>query len=71
MMKETLNEIKSELTEAYSLLSMIAVSGDSVDRLAEARGRLRKAFQAAKERAAELESKEANSARGGNGGGHG
>lgn len=71
MMKETLYEIKSELTEAYSLLSMVAVSGDNVDRLAEVRWRLRKAFQAAKERAAELESKEANSAGGGNGGGHG
>lgn len=71
MMKETLHEIKAELTEAYSLLSMIAVSGDSVDRLAEARGRLRKAFHAAKEAAAELESKEANGARDGSGGGHG
>ena len=71
MMRETLHEIKAELTEAYSLLSMIAVSGDNVDRLAEVRVRLRKAFQMAKERAAELESKEANSARGGNGGGHG
>lgn len=74
MMKETLHEIKSELTEAYSLLSMIAVSGDNVDRLAEARERLRKAFHAAKERAAELEAKEANGANGagsGNGGGHG
>lgn len=71
MMKETLHEIKSELTEAYSLLSMIAVSGDNVDRLAEVRVRLRKAFQMAKERAAELEGKEANSAGGGNGGGHG
>lgn len=27
-MKETLNAIKAELTEAYSLLSMISVSGD-------------------------------------------
>lgn len=71
MMKESLYEIKSELTEAYSLLSMIAVSGDNVDRLAEARERLRKAFHAAKERAAELEAKEANGAGGGNGGSHG
>lgn len=71
MMRDTLHEIKSELTEAYSLLSMIAVSGDNVDRLAEVRVRLRKAFQMAKERAAELEGKETNSAGGGNGGGHG
>lgn len=70
-MKETLHEIKSELTEVYSLLSMIAVSGDNVDRLAEARVRLRKAFHTAKERAVELEAKEANSAGSGNGGGHG
>lgn len=71
MMKETLHEIKAELTEAYSLLSMIAVSGDNVDRLAEVRVRLRKAFQMAKERAAELEAKEANGTGSGNGGGHG
>lgn len=70
-MKETLHEIKAELTEAYSLLSMIAVSGDNVDRLAEARVRLRKAFHMAKERAAELEAKEDNGAGSGNGGGHG
>lgn len=59
-MKDTLNEIKAELTEAYSLLSMIAVNGDNVDRLAEARVRLRKAFHAAKEAAAEPEAKEPN-----------
>lgn len=59
-MRETLYEIKAELTEAYSLLSMIAVSGDSVDRLAEARVRLRKAFHAAKEAAAGLEAKGPN-----------
>lgn len=70
-MKEMLNEIKAELTEAYSLLSMFAVSGDNVDRMAEVRVRLRKAFQMAKEQAAELEGKETNSAGGGNGGGHG
>lgn len=52
-MKETLQEIKAELTEAYSLLSMIEVKGGSVDALAEARARLRKAFHAAKEQAAE------------------
>lgn len=59
-MKETLQEIKAELTEAYSLLSMIEVKGGSVDALAEARARLRKAFHAAKEQAAELEAKEPN-----------
>lgn len=57
-MKDNLHEIKSELTEAYSLLSMIAVSGDNVDRLAEARARLRRAFHIAKEQAAALEPKE-------------
>lgn len=58
MMNEALHGIKSELTEAYSLLSMIAVSGDNVDRLAEARERLRRAFHIAKEQAAALEPKE-------------
>lgn len=56
-MKDTLNNIKAELTEAYSLLSMIAVNGDNVDRLAEARARIRKAFHAAKDAAAGLEAK--------------
>lgn len=67
-MKETLYKINAELTEAYSLLSMIAVSGDSVDRLAEARARLRKAFHAAKEQAAKLEAKEPNTKSSGKGG---
>lgn len=53
-MKDTLQSIKAELTEAYSLLSMISVSGDDVDRLAEARVHLRKAFHTAKESAAAL-----------------
>lgn len=66
-MKETLYEIKAELTEAYSLLSMIAVSGDSVDRLAEARVRIRKAFHAAKEAAAEPEGTETNTKSAGKG----
>lgn len=47
-MKDVLNEIKAELTESYSLLSMIVVRGDDVDRLSEARQRIRKAFHAAK-----------------------
>lgn len=67
-MKDALNEIKEELTEAYSLLSMIAVSGDSVDRLAEARARLRQAFRTAKEAAAKPEGTEPNTKSAGKGG---
>lgn len=71
-MKDTLNEIKAELTEAYSLLSMISVNGDNVDRLAEARVRLRKAFHAAKEAAAEPGGTESNTkSDGGEGNKHG
>lgn len=59
-MKDTLDKIKAELTETYSLLSMIEVKGNSVDALAEARTRLRSAFDTAKKKAAELEAKEPN-----------
>lgn len=48
-MKETLLEIQAELTEAYALLAMILVRDTDVDRMAEARTRLRKAFQTLKE----------------------
>lgn len=59
-MKDTLNKIQAEITEAYSLLAMIPVRDTDVERMSEARARLRSAFKAAKEQAAELEEKEPN-----------
>lgn len=54
-MKEKLLEIKSEIADAYSLLSLIDVSGDDVDRMAETRKRLRRAFLLLKDQAEALD----------------
>ncbi|MEY8389716.1 hypothetical protein AALC17_21145 [Oscillospiraceae bacterium 38-13] len=59
-MKNLLMETKAELTEAYSLLSLITVRGDDVDRLSESRQRIRKVFHTAKIALEALEKEEAH-----------
>lgn len=44
-----MTEIQKELDQAWRMLSGIPVSGDGVDLMAEARERLRQAYQLAEE----------------------
>lgn len=44
-----MSELQKEINEAFMMISSIPVTGDSVDRMAMARGHLRRAYQLAEE----------------------